>query len=241
MATTIKAAMDNAARTCRITPPSVWTSSTTPSVLELVALLYQTADELLERVDWSGLTLDSTVTGTGGASYSLPSDFKRLTRDESAVFETTPNRRRLVPITTNGDWTNMLQLQAAGGYRYYRIIGEDSIEFYRPLEDTTGVVKLSYVSTKWIKDSGGTKIAAWSADTDTTLLPAKLLEMGVVWRFRRDKGLVYADRQAEFEMHLSRYANDTRGLRVIDMTGPNASDLNRQPIRTVLPDSLPVL
>lgn len=236
----VRDAMDDAALECAVKVPSSWIAATTQRTYqELFSILAIAADELLDRVDWPDpITVDTTLTGTAVENYDLPSDFKRLTHDEYCVYETTTTRRFGIPVTSNGEWTNLKQLGSAGGYRYYRLSGDDEdgwqLGFYRPLETGTSVT-VSYVSRNWLKKNG-TAADTWENDTDTLMLPKRLLTLGVVWRWKKRKGLPYATDMAEYEARLARAANEHRGIRKITFGQP----LNqRAPWDVPVPDFIP--
>jgi hypothetical protein len=236
---TVADVMDKAARECRITPPSSWVAATSLSYLDLKDHLQDTVDELLERVDWPDpIAKDTTIAGDGTADYDLPSDFKRLTRDPLTVYETTTTRRAGIPVKTNGEWTYLNDIGSAGGNRYFRTSGNEedgfAIEFY-PTPAVGDSITVSYISRNWLSVSG-TAGAEWSDNSATLLLPERLIRMGVVWRFRRGKGMPYADRMAEYEAVLARTANDARAVRSIDMTGGRKM---ANPFDIPLPDFIP--
>lgn len=235
---TVAAVMDRAARMCRVDPPTNWMLDTSTTYADLKDALAETVDELLQRVDWPDpITRDVTITGTGAETYPLPSDFKRLTRDSLAVYETTTTRRAGIPVRTNGEWTLLKDLGSAGGDRYYRVSGDEDngfeISFYREPQASDNII-VSYVSKNWLA-IGGIQGDEWTDASATLLLPQSLIVKGVVWRFRRDKGLSYADRLNEYEADLSRRANDMRGVRKINMGGPTT----RSPFDIPVPDYIP--
>lgn len=237
--TTVADVLSKAARACSVKAPSNWVTSATDTGAEFRDLLAETVDEILDRVDLpEPFTKDVVITGTGVETYTLPTDYKRLTRDCNAVYETTTNRRDCIPVTSNGAWTYLKETGSAGGERFYRLSGDDlngsSISFYRPLE-TGSSVTVSYVSKNWMSASGVAG-SAWTAVTDSLLLPARIVELGVVWRFRQRKGIEYASRLAEYEARLARLINDGRGLKSLDMTG--GRELSH-PMRVPVPDYIP--
>lgn len=236
---TVADMMDEAADECSVTPPSSWATAATLTYRDLKRFLNDTANELLDRVDWPDpIGLDTIITGTGAEAYNLPSNFKRLTRDGYAVYETTTVRRPCIPVNTNGQWTWLKQMGSAGGDRYYRTAGDETdghtISFFQ--NPATGIsITCSYISKNWLKVAG-TPGSKWSNDNATLLLPKELMQMGVVWRFRRRKGLPFADRLAEYEANLARLANDARGIRKVDMTGASRM---RSPFDIPAPDFIP--
>lgn len=235
---TVKDTLDRAARRCSITPPSSWISSTTKDGYTFKDILQETVEEMLARVDWpEPITKEATITYTGSEPHSLPTDFLRTTRDDAAVFETSPVRRYCHPVKTNGEWTNLEQLGASGGARYYRITGDESagfsIEFFQPLE-TGASVTVSYVSRNWLRISS-TEGEDWTDAAAVLLLDPEVVRLGVVWRFRERKGLPHTDIMADYEAKLARAANDRRGIRTINMGDQPA----RKPWEFPLPDFIP--
>lgn len=238
---TIKTVMDRAVRQCALPTVASWHSASAPrTVSDMRDHLEYTVDELLQRLDLPApIGLDTTITGTGAESYSLPSGFKRLQRSAWSVYEKTTTRRVGVPVRTNGEWTHLKEIGSAGGARYYRIEGDDdegyTIAFYRPLE-TGATVTVAYVSKYWVRGTGGAESAIWSDDTDKLLLPADVVRLGVVWRFKQQKGLPYSDILAEYEARLSRAVNDARAIRTVNF---GRSETSGHPMRVPPPDLLP--
>jgi hypothetical protein len=238
--TTIKSVMDDAVVQCSADTPSNWITASGRTYVEMRLHLRKTVDEVLERVDWPDpIAVDYEIAGDGSASYALPSNFKRLTYDPMAVYETTSTRRACLPVLTNGQWTYLTDYGNAGAYRYYRMSGDEDagfeIEFYRPLGSGEKVT-VSYISRNWMRSSGGTAGDAWTAETDVLALPSKVIELGVIWRTRQKKGLPYSDIMAEYEIAISRKANQARQVKMIDMAGSNP---NRKPWDVPVPDYIP--
>lgn len=223
-----------AARQCSVSPPSSWVTATAQAPLELRDFLDETVDDVLERIDVTGpISKSETITGTDAETYSLPADYKRVQRGEYSVYERFRTRRACVPVPDDGQWEYMKELGTAGAYRFYRIKGyqgDFQIDFYRPLE--TGItVVMNYVSRNWI---AGDK-AMFTAEDDVSMLPRRLLESGIVFRFRERKGLEFTDKQAEYEALLARMANDTKTRRTITF----GESPKRQPWSVPVPDFIP--
>ena len=226
-----------AARECSVVPPSSWLTATDPTALELLDFLDQTRADVQDRLEVVGpLSKSVVITGDGSEGYDLPGDFRRLHRGRFAVYERFRTRRACVPVSDDGEWQYLEELGTAGAYRFFRLRGWPGamrIEFQRPLEDGLTAV-VSYVSDNWIVN-GHTEKASFSASEDAALLPRELLEKGAAYRFRRRKGLEYADTMAEYEALLSRYGNDTRTRRKINFGRPAA----RTPWDVPVPDVIP--
>lgn len=240
MADTIASAMDRAARECSITPPSAWIGATQLQYQELRDdFLLETVDELLDRIDWpSPIGKVQQITGDGSENYSLNSDFKRLAQDGMAVYEETTTRRAGIPVHADNDWEYLKDIGTAASNRYFRLKGYEgsrTIDFYRALT-SSDTINVAYISTLWMATSGGTVGSAWTDEADVLLIPRRLIELGVVWRFRQRKGLSFDGQLAEYEARLSRYANDRRVRRSIDFSSDGTM---RSPFDLPVPDFIP--
>lgn len=236
--TTVVEILNRAARQCSVGAPSSWITATDATALELKDFLDQTREDLQDRLELvQPMSKTATITGTGAEEYDLPSDFLRLHRDRIAVFETSRSQRACVPITSDGQWEYLDTIGVTGAYRFYRLMGYDgawSIGFKSDLE-TDGTVQVSYVSTVWLVNSG-TEKSTFTDAGDACLFPRRLVEAGIVWRFRQRKGLVYEDVRADYEVQLARYGNDSRTRREINFGG--AKPL-RSPWDIPVPDYIP--
>lgn len=245
---TVKQAMDRAARECSVTPPDDWISTTGATYTELLDFLDETVEELLDRIDWpSPIGATSEITGPGTVSssgnystHSLPAAMKRIKRDDWAVWEATNTRRMGVPISTDGQWQYLDTVGSAGAWRYYRTAGDEdagfTIDFFRALTSSE-TMNVNYVSKNWLRLASDSSASdTWADAADTLLLPRRLIELGVVWRFRQRKGLGYQDKYAEYEIRLSRAANDYRKVRKVTFGGGGDG---LHPMRVPVPDFIP--
>ena len=210
--------LNRIARHCSISTPSSWITATADEYVEIRDdFLRETVNDLLDRVDWpQPVGAQYTVTGTGAATYALPTDFRRLQRNKFSVYDDNLDAPG-IPVTTDGDWVELLDSGIAGADRFYRIKGYDGaweIEVESAL-DTGNEIILSYVTNNWMASASGTVGDMFTAADDVLILPDRLVEVGTIWRWRERKGLPFQDKYSEFNMLLSRYLNDARGRRVV--------------------------
>ena len=224
----------DAARDCSITPPSNWLTDTGATAVQFRTFLRDAVRECQRRHDFAAISTDTTFTGAG-SSFDLPSDFLRLCEDENAVYETSPMRRRVFPLSVRGKWTETDTWNWTGSVRYFRLQGS-TIEFLAELP-ADATVTMAYVQDTWILQDGGTRSNEFAATTDESLIPGHLLQLNLIWRWRRHKGMTYVDRKAEFESEFARACGDDGPARKIDFTGPPQDE--RMPMRVPVPDYIP--
>lgn len=228
--------MNAAAIECAVPRPAGWVAATGTNETVLKAFLQDTTREVIRRNDWKQLTTSFDLVGSGAESFSLPTDFLRLATGDNAVYENAPNERPCVPVHRDGDWVELKSRNWSGVQRFFRLRGNE-IDFFQPVP-TGGIVTLSYTSRNWTtKADGTTPSDAWSADTDVSLLPGHILQLGVVWRFRRHKGLQYLDRKVEYEAELARAIADDRPVGKVSFDGNR--DMPRNPFEVPVPDFIP--
>src|SRR3546814_15691620 len=87
------------------------------------------------------------------------------------------------------------------------IIYADKIRFSPP-PASGAAATFPYISKRWARDAGtdGYK-AAFTSDSDTFLLPERLLTLGLVWRWRENKKLAATGDQEAFIKALEKYAD----------------------------------
>lgn len=238
--TTIVTALNRIARECSVKAPSSWLTATRDDHLEIRDdFLLETIEDILDRVDLPSPTgKQQTITGDGSTNYALNTDFYRLARDGAAVYDSQQDRP-CIPVTSDGEWTYLNDIGAAGAVKYYRIKGYDgafTIDFYNaPTSSETFTV--SYVSDLWMASSGGTAGSAFTAADDVLLWPRRVVEAGTVMRFRQRRGLDYTAKMIEYEAQIARLANDGRTRRVINF-GDRARDVRWQDlVPSWIPDS----
>ena len=216
--TTIVEALNRIARQCSINVPSSWVTATRPDHVELRDdFLNETLTDITDRVDIpSPISGRTTITGTGVETYSLPTDYKRLQRDENTVYDVSQDRP-CVPITRDGDWELIKDTGTAGVVRYYRLSGyEGNWEISFLTEPAASVeIIINYVTDAWMASAAGTVGKAFTDETDLLILPRRVVEAGTVWRYRERRGLPYLDKYNEYEALVARLSNDTRTRRVV--------------------------
>lgn len=166
----------------------------------MVALAQEAGDEIARRADWQRMLSTHTA---ASSPENLPSDFQRMTPG-GAVRTAAGDFCR--PITNSSQWAVIVGIPSAQPYFFIR--GQQML--FSPAASAVGAV-VEYVSKNWILHDPEGPQATLTADDDTSLFPERLLVKGIIWRWKRQKGLPFDDNLAEFEADLVQEINADRG------------------------------
>ena len=171
-----------------------------PNAQTMVALAEEAGAEIARRADWKRML----KTHSGSASPELlPADYQRLVPGGAVQAAD----GRLFRLVANGaQWAMVVGVASAEPYCHLR--GQEML--YSPASSAAGST-IDYVSKNWVLGDPYEERDAFRADDDTTLFPERLLKKGLIWRWRRQKGLSFEDNLAEFEADLLQEINADRG------------------------------
>jgi hypothetical protein len=198
---TVLSVVQNVCLVVAIDKPDQVFASTDREMQEMARLANEITDRLMLGYDWQALQIIKTYTGDDvSEGFDLPEDYDRMVEGASLwssrwtwafnhiLSPDTWLEYQVVPYTfVNGNWIMY------GGQLHIL-----------PLMASTETVKFFYVSNKIVRDSGGVTKALFTADDDTLRIPEKLLELGMIWQWRANKGLPYAEDMANFESYLNK-------------------------------------
>jgi len=239
--TKVTEVLDRVARRCSVPVQTSWLTATNAGAIELRDdYLLQCVDELAKRHDWTDpISKTQTVTGTGATNYAMASDFKRLSDGELAVYETTTTRRKVFPVTSDGYWTHLNDIGSAGGDRYYRLkgyAGAYTMDFFRAPASSDSIT-VHYVSDVWMKNSAGTEGKAFTDADDVVLFPRRILETYMIFQFRKDHGLDFANEESDFERFMATELNRDRGIYVVAFGEKPIKSFRDIPVPSFIPSS----
>lgn len=174
-----------------LTEPSVVIGSTDLTTRQLLAIANQ-ACKSLNRKWWEAMTREQTfvTTATVAQAVALPNDFDRFWPD--TFFNRTQNRKIEGPVTPQA-WQ---QIQSSGATSNI-VIGfrkRDGSFLLTPTPEAGETIAYEYISNKWARsaDLSEAKLR-WDTDTDTSYFDEWLITLDIVWRWRKTKGLAYAE------------------------------------------------
>jgi hypothetical protein len=201
-----------------LTRPSVVIASQAQNVRTLLALAQVEGRELLDRYSWPATQIEKTHTSLAaesqGVMTTLAPGFSYIT---SGTFWdrtlTQPVTGPLSPI----EWQALKARTATGPYPSYRLFGGKLYAYPAPSAGNTWVFE--YQSTYFCQSSAGANQSAWAVDTDVGVLDENLMELGVVWRFKKKNGLDYSEDFRSYEQKLANETSRAGGRRTLDMSG----------------------
>lgn len=199
-----------------IAQPSAIISSTEETSQQLRALAQQEGDELSRAHDWRRLKVQATITGDGSTTlFDLPDDFDRQVPGDALWLDDSPQLPLIGPISDE----EMLALQAATAnpsrpvWRYFG----DQFEIW-PALSSTQTVTYEYRTSEWIVSFDGTATRSrWVADSDLAKVPERIMTLGLVWRWKRAKGLDYAEEFESYQMEKTKAMRADGGFRRITL------------------------
>jgi hypothetical protein len=194
-----------------LTPPSVLFSSTDRTDIELRRCLIEAADKIVRAHDWELLKRLEAHDGDGTTTeYAKPSDYLRMPKE--AQVWSTRWERPLLQISPQ-DWLHLDIREYDTNVGTWTFFGGNFV--YRPALAADEDAKFFYVSNAVIAPQSGDNKATFTADDDSFRLDDRVLELVLIWVWRAQKSLDYAEEQATAEMALARAIADDKGARII--------------------------
>lgn len=200
--------------------PNTVFSTTNQTEVELADLATEVATDIMKSHDWQGLTEIETITGDGTASaFPFPSDYDRMVV-ASDLYDPESWAWGYQHLTHVGEWIRYTQGNYALASPGAWIILKDNFNF-TPTPALGAQAMFPYISKNFARSApaSGTGIitpqSSFIADGDTFVLDERLITLGVIWRYREQKGMGYAEDMATFENALSQAQARDKGPSVI--------------------------
>jgi hypothetical protein len=192
------------ARGTSIPVPTVVIGNTDRQIIQLLEMAQEEGEDLASRTRWSRMTLENTFTQVAAADQGLLNSAVVAAGDFDYVLNDTMwNRDTSLPIlgSLNAvDWQTLQAFPVTGPYQQYKIEGGHL--YFDPVgANATDTIAFHYKSTSWCESSGGTGQALWAADNDVGRLDETIMRLGIRWRWRKEKGLEYAQ---DFDVYENR-------------------------------------
>lgn len=223
--------VQRAARRSRIPVPSSVVGNSDLNVALMLELANAEGEELRSRYNWQAITKEAThttlATDDQGALTDIAAD---IDLDRQLIDGTIYNRSDQVRVpggVSPQRWQLLESSSISGPFGEYRIRGNNL--FLKPT--TAGeTVAFEYASVNWCESATGTDQSEWLADDDVGLLSERLMRLGVIWRFKSDRGLDYGEDFRTYELAVQLATANDGGNEVILMD--NEPDFSARKIRT---------
>ena len=188
-----------------IDEPATVMGTTDPQVKQVKAILQKEGDDLSGRGDWEALVNEAThttvATESQGAISSIATNGFRYIRNDT-IWDR--DLRLPVYVIDASDWQQVKATEVTGPRYQARIRGGNLIVNPTPVAGHTWAFE--YVTWNWMTDSSGTTNKQYFTDDgDLPLLPQTLLEAGLQWRWKKQKGMEYAE---DFRTYETLVANE---------------------------------
>ena len=195
--------VQNFCRRTKLPVPATVYGSTDTQVLQIMALLEEEGNDLASRGGWNELTFEASLTTTAtesqGTMNAICTNGFRYIKNNTIW-----SRTRRLPVCGPLDaqeWQMLKALFVNGPYYRFRIRG--NLLLVNPTPPASEAWYFEYVSQNWILGADGTTYKQYfTLDTDTVLLPETLVLMGLRWRWKKEKGLDYAEDMRTYEMQV---------------------------------------
>ena len=191
MSTMLEVIQDLCGRQNLPVPTTVYGTSD-PQVRQMMRLLEEEGNDLSQRGPWQGLTFEAPLTTLAledqGAMSSIATNGFRYIKNNTIW-----SRSRRLPVCGPLDaqeWQMLKALFVNGPYYRFRIRGDHLL--VNPTPPAGESWYFEYLSKNWILN-GSTYKRRFTADADTILLPDDLCLQGLRWRWKKEKGMDYAE------------------------------------------------
>lgn len=197
---TLLSIVQDAADRLGLTRPGTVITSNDPTAMTLLGLAQEEGKDLLKRHTWQALQSEHTFsTANGTESYALPSGFDAIIKD--TVFNRT-RRRRMYGDLTPEQWQETKSSLVTMVNPAFRI--RASLFYISPTPTSIETVAYEYLSVNWCESAGGDGQPRWEADTDVGVLDEELMTLGLKWRWKKSKGLDYAEDFNSYELRVAK-------------------------------------
>lgn len=181
--------------------------------LEMTDMVNTVADDVAQKHDWQALVKIASLVGDGSKeAFDLPADYSRqmLTTTIRDVDNWAWGYGRCATVD---DFLFFKQNSLNSLPGVWCVFGNKLNVYPAPLAGAEA--RFPYISKNWAIAPNLAPKAVFDNDADAFVLPEELLMLGLVWRYRDNKGLASDGDQEQFDSSLSYHAGKDSGSFVI--------------------------
>jgi hypothetical protein len=207
-----------------ITKPTQVFGASGRNELELAEMLNEAAQQIFKAHDWQLLTTivagADIPTGDGSTEdFALPSDYDRM--DDSTEVWSSSLETPLAHIVDRNVWLGIDIRSFDIVINAWTLYG-DQIHI-KPALGTGVTAKYWYVSNLIVDPATGDNKAAFDTDTDVFRLDERALKLGLIWNWKKSKGLSYQEEMNEYNFLMQDLISRDKGSRTIRIGKPRIS------------------
>lgn len=175
--------------------PTAVTSASDQTTRTLLAFANEEGQDLARLHIWQQLRKEATFTTVAQEQQtsSIPTDWLRFVPDS---FWNRTQKRPLAGPKSPQDWQQMKAATSQPAIDTFMVRAGTICIYPNPTAGETCAYE--YVAKNWVLSSGN-YYDEFQADADTTLIPERLIALGVVWRFKQSKGLAWEGDYGKWE------------------------------------------
>lgn len=192
-------------------PPAI-VGSTDPTAIMLLRLANKEGESLSRWHEWQALVNEVTFTTLAQEIQTDaldPDTYGRMVRN-AEVWNRSLNLRYSGP-TPQRYWQRAKASNTTTGFvgNWRILLGQ--LHIY-PVPTAGQTLAFEIVTKNWVSAADATPQAAYMADTDESILPERLIELGMLWRYRQGRGFPqYAEDMETYEREKELEAAADRG------------------------------
>ena len=201
-------------------PPTSVFGNTDETTQRLLEIAEDEGRELARYGDWKVLRLTHTFTTTATESQTNSHTPADLGSYLDGTFWNRTRQMRLNGPVSAEEWHRLKAMSSAPSIDTFYL--EGTTWLMQPVPTAGQTIAYGYRSSYWCKASGGTLQETWAADTDLGVLPERLMELGIIWRYKQARGLDWQTDydKYSFQVQQALAADSPHG--VIDMSGTSS-------------------
>jgi hypothetical protein len=177
--------------------------------IELAALANEMAARIVQDFDWQRVKTIATLTGTGAQEdFALPADYSRMLK-KARMWPSSQPSVSLVHIADSDVWLQQIVTGISFIYPQWTIYG--GMVHIRPAPALADQIKYFYISNSLTID--GKK--EFTLDADEFLLSERLLKLAIIWQWKANKGMPYAEDMANYQDAFGVLTGNDKGSNII--------------------------
>lgn len=193
--------------------PTTFFSSSQKFELEICDLVNDVLTDIVKYGDWRSLIQKQQMPGDGvTTAFALPDGYDRMPKNAN-VTRANWYTWGYVDAPDLNFWNDLVNGLASPSPGYW-IILDNQMQFIPPVS-AGDIAEFYYVSKNAVTDPDSlAKKSQFTKDGDIFALDDSLLTLGLIWRWRAQKRLEYAEDLRNYEIRIQQLSGDDKGARV---------------------------